>query len=90
MGIALESDRYPDTGFSIRDTSPEINRMIFERTMSLTGEERFMMGVRMFDAARQIVWSSLPDGLSDSERKRAFFERMYGQSLDAALMKSVK
>ncbi len=90
MGVALESDRYPDTGFSIGDTSPEINRMIFERTMRLTGEERFMMGVRMFDAARQIVWSSLPAGLSESERKLVFFERMYGQSLDDALMQGIK
>lgn len=83
--LTLETDRYPDTGFSVKDTSPEINRMIFQHTMSLTGEQRFLMGVRMHEAARDIVLSSLPPGLTEEERKHTLFERMYGQTVEEAV-----
>jgi len=63
------------------DTSPEIAEMVRARLMALTGAERFRMGVQMFDAARRMVLASLPPGLSETERKRLLFERLYGEPL---------
>ena len=67
------------------DTSPEANRAIFERTMSLTGEQRFLMGVSMFESARKIILASLPADLDEAGRKRRLFERTYGMTIEAAL-----
>jgi hypothetical protein len=47
--------------------------------MARSPEERFVMGVRMFDAARAMVLASLPGGLSPEELKRQLFQRLYGQ-----------
>ncbi len=63
------------------DTPPEIAELVRKKLMARSGEERFMMGVRSFDAARAIVLASLPPGLSAEERKRQLFQRIYGQPL---------
>ena len=63
------------------DTSPEIAELVRQKLMARSGEERFLMGVRMFDAARAMTLSSLPAGLSPEELKRQLFQRLYGQPL---------
>ena len=63
------------------DTSPEVAEMVRARLMALSGAERFRMGVQMFDAARRMVLASLPAGLTEIERKRRLFERLYGKPL---------
>ena len=63
------------------DTPPEIAELVRARLMARTGAERFRMGVEMFEAARRMVLASLPAELSESERKRRLFERLYGESL---------
>lgn len=63
------------------DTSPEIAEMVRVRLMALSGAERFRMGVQMFDAVRRMVWASLPADLTESERKRQLFQRLYGEAL---------
>ena len=65
------------------DTSPEIAELIRQKLMARSGEERFLMGVRMFDAARAMALASLPAGLSPEELKRQLFHRLYGQPLPA-------
>ena len=65
------------------DTPPEIAEMVRARLMALSGAERFRMGVQMFDAARRMVLASLPAGLTEAERKRRLFERLYGMPLPA-------
>ena len=65
------------------DTSPEIAELVRQKLMARSGEERFLMGVRMFDAARDMVLASLPAGLSPDELKRQLFQRLYGQPLPA-------
>jgi hypothetical protein len=70
------------------DTSPEIAAMVRDRLMALAGSERFLMGVRMFDAARRMVLASLPAGLSEAERKRLLFERIYGEAMPTHVEKS--
>ena len=61
------------------DTPPEIAEMVRARLMALSGAERFVMGVRMFEAARRMALASLPAELSVLERKRLLFERFYGE-----------
>ena len=63
------------------DTSPEITELVRQKLMACSGEERFLMGVRMFDAARDMALASLPAGLSQDELKRQLFQRLYGQPL---------
>jgi hypothetical protein len=49
--------------------------------LRLTPEERFLRGALMFDAAREIVSSSLPMDLHPGERKRQLYLRIYGEPL---------
>jgi len=63
------------------DTSPEIAEMVRSRLMALTGAERMRMGSDMFDAARRMVLASLPPDLTEPERKRRLFHRIYGMAL---------
>ncbi|MEQ1852555.1 MAG: hypothetical protein ABMA01_13305 [Chthoniobacteraceae bacterium] len=55
--------------------------MVRARLMALSGAERFVMGVRMFEAARRMALASLPGDLPEPERKRLLFERFYGEPL---------
>lgn len=63
------------------DTPPEIAELVRTKLMSRSGEERFMMGVQMFDAAREMVLASLSPGLRPEELKRQLFQRLYGRPL---------
>ena len=83
MVSKVEPDRYADTGFSVKDTSPEINAMMFHRMMALTPSQRLLMGMSMTETSRAMVWASLPEGLDESSRRRAFYERFYGLPLPA-------
>ena len=63
------------------DTPPEIERMVREKLMARSGEERFVMGALMFDSAREMVKASLPPGLSEAEQRRQLFKRIYGTEI---------
>jgi hypothetical protein len=79
MRSKIEPDRYADTGFSVMGTPPDINRRMFEGVMALSERERLKMRCSMFDTARKLVLASLPSGLSDQERRKALYERMYSE-----------
>jgi len=64
------------------DTSREIERMMRDRIMALSGEERFVMGAQMSESAREMVKASLPQDLSEPEQRRQLFKRIYGEELD--------
>lgn len=66
---------------AVTDTPPEIAEMVRSRLMARTAEERFVMGVRMFDAAREMILASLPSSLSPRERCEMLFHRIYGHQL---------
>lgn len=59
------------------DTPASVERMVREKLMARSGEERFIMGARMFDAAREMILASFPPGLTEAELKRRLFERLY-------------
>jgi len=63
----------------MNDTPPEIAELVRQKLMGRSAEERFVMGSRMFDAAREMVLASLPAGLSPEDLKRQLFQRLYGQ-----------
>jgi len=65
----------------LTDTPPEIAAMVRQRLMARPPAERFEMGCRMFEAARDMVLASFPPALSDEERRHRLFERFYGESL---------
>lgn len=81
MVTATESDRYPDTVFSVADTPPELNRLLFEKMMTKTGEERLTMGCHMTETARELVWSGIPKDLDENKRQQLFYKRFYGEEL---------
>ena len=62
------------------DTSPEIAELVRQKLMARSGEERFIMGVQMFEAARAMVLASLPTGLAPADTKRRLLQRLYGQA----------
>jgi hypothetical protein len=64
------------------DTLPEIQRIMRDKLMARSGEERFVMGAQMFDSARELVKASLPQDLSEPEQRRQLFKRIYGKELD--------
>jgi hypothetical protein len=68
----------------VTDTSPEIAERVRSRLMALSGVERVRMGSASFDAARTMVLASLPADMTDADRKRRLFERIYGESFPAA------
>jgi hypothetical protein len=61
------------------DTPPEIAELVRQKLMARSAEERFLMGTRMFDAARAMVLASFPAELSPEELKRRLYQRIYGQ-----------
>jgi hypothetical protein len=63
------------------DTAPEIGRIMRDKLMARSGEERFVMGAQMFESAREMVRASLPPGLSEAEQRRQLFQRIYGKEL---------
>ena len=65
----------------VNDTPQQIRKMVHDRLMSLSCEERFVIGARMFESARRLVLASFPKGLSEEELKERLFERFYGRPL---------
>ena len=63
------------------DTTPEIEALLRERFAAMTGAERALMALQMFETAQRIVLSSLPPGMSDVERRRELCRRFYGDEL---------
>jgi hypothetical protein len=63
------------------DTPKHIERMLHEKIMALSGKIRFIMGSQMFDSAREMIQASLPKDISEAERRRLLFKRIYGEEL---------
>ena len=64
------------------DTPPEIERIVREKIMARSGEERFIMGAQMFESAMAMAKASLPSGLPVAEQRRRLFKQIYGRELD--------
>jgi hypothetical protein len=74
-------DVHPDTGYPVKDMSPEVNRAWFEYYMPMTPERRLEVGVAMLAAMKRMILASMPEGLTEQERKRGLYESLYGEPL---------
>lgn len=67
----------------MNDTTPEIARIVREKIMALSGNERLRIGSRMFEVSRTMVLASFPRDLPEIEVKRRLCVRLYGNAVDA-------
>ena len=67
----------------MQDTSIEIQKFYHNLLMSKTGEERFLMGISMFQVARELVLSSFPKDLSEEQKRILLMKRFYGRKKKA-------
>jgi len=65
------------------DTDPQTEARYREMLMARSPEERFLMGLRMCEAARATVLASLPPELSPIDRKIAVLRRYYESDFSA-------
>lgn len=75
--VATADDAIVETRRLVSDTDPRTAALYRALLMERSGEERFLMGVRMFDLARQLVLASLPPELPPEEIRRRMFARLY-------------
>lgn len=66
----------------MNDTSPEMEQLVRERLQERSGEERVIMGSRMFDLAKAMILASFPPDLTPLEIKERLCERLYGDEID--------
>lgn len=66
----------------MNDTTPETAALVHARLIARSGEERFLMGVCMHEAARRMVLASFPAGLSASQQWQLLRDRFYGSAPD--------
>ena len=71
----------------MNDTSEAMEKRYRAMLMERSGQERLKMGCSMFDAAKQIVRSSILNenpGLTESDLKEKIFLRFYGLDFSQA------
>jgi hypothetical protein len=76
--------------FAMNDTSPVAERIVRERMMAISGEERFLMGAGMFEAARTMALASAPEGLSSSELRSFLLRRFYGSDFPSNRLQEIE
>ena len=69
----------------MNDTSPEIEAFLKARFAAMSGSQRALMALQMFETAQQIVLSSIDPALSERERRRELCRRFYGNELARAV-----
>jgi hypothetical protein len=67
----------------------ELNVRFHEGVMNLSGEQRIVIGCALFDLMRAQILASLPQNLTEQEKKRQLFERIYGAPIEDFLSGAV-
>jgi hypothetical protein len=71
----------------VNDTLPLVTELVTDRHRAMSPEERLLIASCLFDTARAIVESSLPDSLSREQRRLAVARRLYaGELPEGALL----
>jgi hypothetical protein len=70
----------------MNDTTPKIAELVARRHAEMSPEERMQIASDMFDTAREIVDSSLPNTLSRRDRRLASARRLYNEELPEAAL----
>ena len=73
----------------MNDTVPEIENKLNQIYLSKSGEERLLIALQMFETARKIVMSSLPENVSEEELRKELFLRFYGNDFDESLKEEI-
>ena len=66
------------------DTSPETEVILKAHYATMSGSERALMALQMFETAQQVVLSSLDPDLGEQDRRRELCRRFYGDELARA------
>lgn len=66
----------------MNDTSDLIKEKVEANYASISGEEKLLMALSMFETARALVIASLPKDISESELRKELFLRFYGNDFD--------
>jgi hypothetical protein len=74
----------------MNDTPEAFQALFHQKMMERSGEERLLMGDRMFDSARRLALASFPKNLSPSERLYRLFLRFYSQDFNQETKKKIK
>jgi hypothetical protein len=70
----------------MNDTAPNFAKLIARRHAEMSPEERMKIASDMFDTARKIVDSSLPNAPSRRDRRLASARRLYNEELPEAAL----
>ena len=63
------------------DTAAAVDEIMRQHYAGLTGSQRALMALQMFESAQRIVLSSLPAGLDEHQRRRELCRRFYGEAM---------
>ena len=69
----------------MHDTTPEMDERYRAMLMSLSGEQRLMMGCSMFDTAKALMQAGIQEKnpqASIAEVRQALFIQLYGHEFD--------
>ncbi len=64
----------------MEDTTFEVKQEFYEILMSRPEEERFLMCAEMYDVARAIAFSTMPENLTEKEQKQFIYKKIYDES----------
>jgi hypothetical protein len=70
----------------MNDTSAAVAQLVADHHRDMTPEERLQVAASLYETARIIVDSSLPQGLTREERRLAIARRFYGDELPEAAL----
>lgn len=76
----------------MNDTSLKIDKLLHEKIMQRTGEERLIMSSSMFDVSKEIVISSIKEqnpNISKSELNTKLFIRLYSADFENKIIKKI-
>jgi hypothetical protein len=70
----------------MNDTPAKFSALVTEHYARMSPDERMEIASDMFDTARRIIESSLPETLSRRDRRLAVAKRLYGHELPEAAL----
>jgi len=70
----------------MNDTSAAVSELVVDRYRAMTPADRWLATSSLFETARTIVESSLPNGLTLEQRRLAIVRRLYQNELPEAAL----
>jgi hypothetical protein len=70
----------------MNDTSAAVAQLVADHHRDMTPEERLHVAASLYETARTIVDSSLPQDLTREQRRLAIVRRLYGNELPEAAL----